>query len=159
MARKGVTGWPAFEIGVGLVLAACVLAVVATRIDTILEQAEKTAVETTIMNLRSGLRLEKARRIVAGQGMAGLAGSNPLDLLQPPAGNNTRVKILNLLNSQNSDKRWGLSSDNTLYYSPNRVRHLKLQRAGAEKTLAWQLRADQSGGQVEFVSITPYLWF
>jgi hypothetical protein len=159
MARKGVTGWPAYEIGLGLVLAACVLAVVATRIDTILEQAEKTAVETTIMNLRSGLRLEKARRIVAGQAMAGLAGSNPLDLLQPPAGNIARVKILNLLNSQNSDKRWGLSSDNTLYYSPNRVRHLKMQRAGAEKTLAWQLRADQSGGQVEFVSITPYLWF
>ena len=159
MARKGVTGWPAYEIGLGLVLAACVLAVVATRIDTILEQAEKTAVETTIMNLRSGLRLEKAHRIVAGRAMAGLAGSNPLDLLQPPAGNNTRVKILNLLNSQNSDKRWGLSSDNTLYYSPNRVRHLKMQRTGAEKTLAWQLRADQSGGQVELVSITPYLWF
>jgi hypothetical protein len=159
MARKGVTGWPAYEIGLGLVLAACVLAVVTTRIDTILEQAEKTAVETTIMNLRSGLRLEKARRIVAGQAMAGLAGSNPLDLLQPPAGNIARVKILNLLNSQNSDKRWGLSSDNTLYYSPNRVRHLKMQRAGAENTLAWQLRADQSGGQVELVSITPYLWF
>jgi hypothetical protein len=159
MARKGLTGWPAYEIGLGLVLAACVLAVVATRIDTILEQAEKTAVETTIMNLRSGLRLEKARRTVAGQAMAGLAGSNPLDLLQLSAANNTRVKTVNLLNSQNSDRRWGLSSDNTLYYSPNRVRHLNMLRAGAEKTLAWQLRADQSGGQVELVSITPYLWF
>jgi len=159
MIRKGVTGWPAWETGIVIVLAGCVLGAVAERIDTILEQTEKTAVETTVMNLRSGLRLEKARRIAAGQPMAGLVGSDPLGLLQTQGGDITRVKILNLLNSQNSDKRWSVSTDNTLYYSPKRVRHLKMQRAGAERMLAWQLRSDRSGGQVELVSLTPYLWF
>lgn len=159
MARKGVTGWPLVEIGLCVILAGGVLGAVAERIDTILEQAEKTAVETTVMNLRSGLRLEKARRIAAGLPMNDLAARNPLDLLQTPGGNITRVELLNLLNSQNSDRRWGILADNSLYYWPKRVRHLKMLRPGAENRLSWQLRENQSGGQVELVSITPYLWF
>lgn len=159
MARKGVTGWPAWEIGLVVVIAGGVLGAVAERIDTLLEQAEKTAVEATVMNLRSGLRLEKAHRILSGRSSTDLAGSNPLNLLQTPEGNITRVKMRNLLKSQNSDGRWGLLPDNTLYYLPERVRHLKMQPPGAETRLAWQLRVDRSGGQVELVSLTPYLWF
>lgn len=53
------------------------------------EVAEKTAVEMTVMNMKSGLRYRIAELILAGRTkeIAGLAGSNPVGwLAHPPEG-------------------------------------------------------------------------
>lgn len=156
MARKGLSGLPLYEIAASVVIAGIVIGFVSERIDTLLEQTEKVAVQTTIMNIRSGLRLEKARRIAAGQRLDELAGRNPLEFLEETGKGS---EFSNLAKTIKTDGRWYVNDKNIIYYVPKRVRHLHAQQGGDEKHLAWQIQADKTGGQLDVVLITPYQWF
>ncbi|MBK9393900.1 MAG: hypothetical protein IPN40_08440, partial [Uliginosibacterium sp.] len=57
LSRKGRFGLPMYELGLGMLMAAIVVGVAAYGIDLFLEFGEKTAVDTMVMNIRSGIRL------------------------------------------------------------------------------------------------------
>ena len=126
----------------------------------VLERAEKTAVDTAVMNMRSGLRLEKARRIVAGERLRDLAGVNPLRFLEEPFVGQIPIDLINSTNSVKSGVWQYKSDENALYYVPQRRRHLKMQQDNVDKALVWQVLPSTSDGeQVEVVLMTPYWWF
>ena len=158
--RKGLFGFPLHEIALCVVVAGIVIGVLAERLDTLLEFSEKSAVETQLMNMRSGLRLEKARRIATGQSLQNLVGCNPLDFLaQHPAGQNNG-KLIASPESLKSGAWFYESKPSVLVYRPTRSRHLKLPQAGADKRLVWKIMPPSAGAKdVDIVAITPYQWF
>lgn len=157
--RKGRAGLPLFEIALWLVLAGLVLLALERRIDRMLELAEKTAVETSLMHMRSGLRLEKARRIAAGQSLHDLAGRDPLEFLQPPAGQGEAG--FPALAQPLGAPAWRFDAQSrTLVYRPERQRQLKISPPGADKLLMWRTLARTPGGDdIDIVSLTLYEWF
>ncbi len=158
--RKGVFGLPLYEVAVLAAIAAVIIGVLAERADSLLERAEKTAVDTAVMNMRSGLRLEKARRIVAGERLRDLAGVNPLRFLEEPFVGQIPIDLINSTNSVKSGVWQYKSDENALYYVPQRRRHLKMQQDNVDKALVWQVLPSTSDGeQVEVVLMTPYWWF
>lgn len=154
--RKGYLGWPLHEVAIAVVVAGAVLGVLAERVDSLLEQAEKTAVEVTVMNMRSGLRLERIRRMLGGQAATGLVGTNPLAFVQPPA---SGADVAKLAKTSKSGVWQFRNETGTLYYLPQRRRHLTMLQAGRDAPMAWQIAESGPGGQVEVVLLTPYEWF
>ncbi|MDP5240233.1 hypothetical protein Q9Q94_11890 [Uliginosibacterium sp. 31-16] len=158
--RKGLFGLPLYEVAVLAVIAAVIIGVLAERADSLLERAEKTAVDTAVMNMRSGLRLEMARRIVAGERLRDLAGTNPLSFLEAPPVGHIPANLPDLAKTVKSGLWQYKSDENALYYVPQRRRHLKMQQGNVDKTLVWQVLPSTSDGeQVEVVLMTPYWWF
>jgi len=82
--RQGGSGW--LEFAVSAVVIAVLAAVLLPALLAYQALAEKTAVDLTIMNLRTGLRLRIAELILAGREreVAGLAGANPVRWLEHP---------------------------------------------------------------------------
>ncbi|MBS1208973.1 MAG: hypothetical protein H6R19_1371 [Proteobacteria bacterium] len=158
--RKGAFGIPLYEIALVVVVAGIVLGALKWRVDYLLEQAEKVAVEVTVMNMRSGLRLEKARRIAIGQSLDDLAGVNPLMFLEAPLVGECSKKLQETSKTIKSGK-WSCGRDkNEAVYIPQRQRHLKMRQEGVDKRLMWQTRlTDHDGKVVEVVLMTPYQWF
>lgn len=160
LSRKGRFGLPMYEVGLGMLMAAIVVGVAAYGIDLFLEFGEKTAVDTMVMNIRSGIRLEKARRIVAGESMRDLIRRNPLEFLGPSAKPASRAEMLNLSDVSNSFDWHYESQQSVLVYRPSRHRHLKLGRADADMLLSWQIRARSAdAADADLVVVEPYQWF
>lgn len=159
-ARKGRSGFPAFEVALCVVIAGCVLGVLIERVDTVLEQSEKVAVETTIVNLRSALRLEKARRISAGLSMHDLPEQNPLNYVELPSVGSSGDNLSNLSKSLKMPD-WRYNEDTkTVVYQPYRQRHLKMLQTGADKLLMWHLVSHAADGRdTELELASPYVWF
>lgn len=158
--HKGLYGFPLHEIALCVAVAGIVIGVLAERLDTLLELSEKSAVETEIMNMRSGLRLEKAWRIATGQNLQNLVGYNPRDFLAPLSGGQTSGKLLDLPKTLVSSGWYYESKPSVLVYRPTRSRHLKLSQAGGDKRLVWKIMARSAGAtDVDIVAITPYQWF
>jgi hypothetical protein len=85
--RQGGHGW--LEIGVAAVVIAVLGATLLTRLLDYLALVERTTIEATIINMRAGLRLRIAGLLTSGhtRDIAGLAGMNPVNLLErPPEG-------------------------------------------------------------------------
>lgn len=158
--RKGLFGFPLHEIALCVVVAGIVIGVLAERLDTLLELSEKSAVETQLMNMRSGLRLEKARRIGVGKSLQNLLGCNPLEFLaQHPAGQ-SNGKLIDSPELLKSGAWHYESKPSVLVYRPTRSRHLKLSQAGGDKRLVWKIMPRSAGAtDVDIVAITPYQWF
>lgn len=139
------------------VIAGIALGVLSRSIASVLELAEKTAVETAVMNMRSGLRIEKARRIAAGQSLRDLATRNPLSFVREEGrGDDWRA-----LSEQVKSISWITDPrEPMLAYQPERARYLKLQSGAADNTLVWRTQARAAdGSDVEIVLVTPYEWF
>jgi general secretion pathway protein G len=86
-ARQAGSGW--IEFAVVAVLLSTFAAVLMNALLTYQALAEKTAVELTIMNMRTGLRYRIASLIVDGRSgeVAALGGANPVAFLErPPSG-------------------------------------------------------------------------
>lgn len=122
------------------------------------ELAEKTVVEVTIVNMRTGLRLKVAELIIKGREseIAGLAHSNPVTWLDhPPSGYQDRFGA-------------ALAGDwvyhpvsKEIEYRPRLRAHLSIQSG---TTLRWKLMARRVSATgvaegVEIVQVTPYQWF
>ena len=158
--RKGLFGMPGYELGLGMVIAALVIGVAAYSIDGFLEFTEKTAMETVVMNIRSGIRLEKARRIAMGTSMRDLTERNPLEFLAPSSAPAEHGEMLNLLDAAKSFDWFYESKQSVLVYRPSRHRHLKLGRTDADMLLSWQIRARSAdGADADLVVVVPYQWF
>lgn len=155
-SRKGRFGLPLYELGLGMLVAAIVLGVAAYGLDLFLEFGEKTAVDTMIMNIRSGIRLEKARRIVGGVSLQDLTRQNPLEFLDK----SSRPEMLNSSDAAKSFDWYYESQQSVLTYRPSRHRRLKLQREDADMLLSWQIRARSAdGADADLVVVYPYQWF
>jgi hypothetical protein len=159
-SRKGRFGLPLYELGLGMLVAAVVLGVAAYGLDLFLEFGEKTAVDTMVMNIRSGIRLEKARRIVAGSSLQDLTRRNPLEFLDKSSRPAVPAEMLNSSDAAESFDWYYESQQSVLTYRPSRHRRLKLQREDADMLLSWQIRARSAdGADADLVVVYPYQWF
>lgn len=128
------------------------------------ELTEKVVVESTITNLRSGLRFKIADLIIKGEGdrQGMLARSNPVAFAeQPPRGFIGELRKPGHL----APGSWYFDADSAeLVYIPNLKANLSFagQDTSGEARLRWQVRATDEGkvGQaIDIVLLTPYSWF
>lgn len=128
------------------------------------EVTEKTVVESTVANMRSGLRFKIADLMLKGNAAAQseLAGTNPVQYLEsPPAG------YLGELRSPGSlpPGSWYFDQDKReVVYIPALKRHLQHEAYSTtgNARLRWQIRAEGNeggGAWVEVKLLTPYQWF
>ena len=128
------------------------------------EITEKVVVETTIVNIRSGLRFRIAELLLAGAGgqQATLAGSNPINYAErPPPGYLGELRKPGKL----PPGSWYYEQDRAeLVYIPILTANLTLdgRPAGDDAGLRWQI-AKISGEagvvEVDIRLLTPYRWF
>lgn len=155
--RKGRLGIPVGEIAFVVVLAALALGFIAWRIAPLLEQAEKTAMEVQMLNLRSALRLEIARCLLEGRRPAELLQRDPLSMLDVATQQGQSAKMPYLAKIVSSG-RWSFdAASRKLVYHPVRYRYLSAPDGEPLTELSWQL----GGGDGEPVLrlLTPYRWF
>lgn len=156
--RKTKRGTPLFEHALVIVLAALAIWSVSLYIDRLLEQSEATVVSATVMNIRSGLRTEKARRILAGKGVQELMGRNPVSFLAVPPGGYMAA------DTNRDEAARGVwfyrEDDQTLYYRPRYHAHLQRKERGGDNSLGWKvMEVPESPKEIDLVSVTPHTWF
>jgi len=128
------------------------------------ELTEKTVVENSILNLRSGLRFRVADLIIRGEAekQAALARTNPVLLAErPPAGYIGEMRGAGNL----PPGSWYYEQDRAeLVYIPKLNGHLLLRdsRQPENPVLRWQIKPSGGGGAgvaVDIELLTPYDWF
>ena len=146
--RKSRFGIPYFEIGLATILIGILALVWFERAWYYRELTEKAVFEMNVRQMRSGLQLEKARRILAGEPLSSLERSNPVHYLESAPEHYHGEQ--DALDEQIVRKRgWTfVRKDGALYYYPLIDRHL---RASAPM-LAMQIDNDLR-------ITTPYQWF
>lgn len=155
--RKSRLGNPLFEHALLLFIVALVVWVLAAYALRVLEQAEATVVSTTIMNIRSGMRTEEARRIA--EGMPRLpVGGNPVRFLQvPPAG---YVAEPDLPAEPIPGTWYYRAADDTLYYVPQRHNHLHFSGVTNATVLGWKVVSGPEPAKAATLqTVIPYRWF
>ena len=132
------------------------------------ELAEKTAVELTILNVRSGMRFAIAEGMIRGSGAKAtdMLQANPLGWLEkPPPGYAGEVGS-GAVGSLPSGS-WFFDSERREFgYLPRLGFHLAIEPAGkvaADPAIRWRVRGSRAkNGDVEDVSLVPvtrYRWF
>jgi hypothetical protein len=128
------------------------------------ELTEKTVIESTIINLRSGLRFKIADLILKGtpEKQAGLALSNPVLYAEsPPRGYLGEMRAPGEL----PPGSWFYEQDKAeLVYIPVLKANLALADGSRPERLRlrWQIKAAEvgrGGGAVDIEILTPYQWF
>ena len=142
-------GFSQFELVASFAVIAVVAGILLTRLLYIEELAEKTAVDLTILNIRSGIRMEIARRILdrAPLELKSHAAQNPVRWLeQPPPAYLGELRGREPANPAGGS--WYYDADRReLVYVPRLSFHLR----GAENTLPairWRLRLRSAGSGV-----------
>ncbi len=128
------------------------------------EVAEKTVMETTVINMRTGLNLRMAELMATDRmrDMGAVAQQNPIDWLESPPPN-----YLGQLDNPEPDAippgNWYYDSGRRqLVYRPDRARYLKPGPDG-EKLIRFRVTAKTHPGQnsrparVEGVTLTPVI--
>ncbi len=132
------------------------------------ELAEKTAVELTVLNVRSGMRFAIADGMINGRGaQAGdILQANPMGWLEKPppdyAGEIAGSAVASL-----PEGSWFFDTERREFgYLPRLDFHLTIEAAAggaAERALRWRVRGMRAkNGEVEDVSLVPvtrYRWF
>lgn len=126
------------------------------------ELTEKTVVESTIVNARSGLRLKIADLIIkeTGDMQLKLEKTNPVLFLDmPPRGYLGEMRAPGNL----PPGSWYFDQDKAeLVYIPDLIANLDIEGKGQKSPrLRWQIRANK-GSVVQMVDVellTPYEWF
>lgn len=161
------SGW--FEFAAVAVVLAILVGLLLQRVIEYQEQAEKTAVELTIRNLRSGLRWEIGQRMIHGSGadIARLAGANPIAWLErpPPGYLGERVGPAG---TQIEAGNWYFDrASGELAYLPRFRNHLASKGNGAGE-LRWRLQAlknvpgadvNPAVTEIVLVETEHYRWF
>lgn len=168
--RRGSLGLPTMEIAIVVALVGVFAAIFTHQLFYYWELAERTTVDLTINNMRSGLRLEMARRLMAGERRTytALAHGNPMTLLQTPDNylgeqthvDPTRIKPGHWVFSQN---------ERALYYIPRHSRYLNIAPQQKLAFLKFVLESKQEPSEiseyadipedVKLISVWPYRWF
>ncbi|MFZ2268424.1 MAG: hypothetical protein WAV95_12695 [Azonexus sp.] len=163
LAQAVQRGATRLEIFVVLIIAAILSSWLLHTLRFYEELTEKTVVESTIVNLRSGLRFKIADLIIKGRGeqQQSLAGANPVSLLEhPPKGYLGEMRGPGNL----PPGSWYYEQDRSeLVYIPNLRANLSLAEGAQPEVLRlrWQLKAGEEGGghSVDIELLTPYHWF
>ena len=165
---KHCTGLGTLEFSVILVVIGFIWLVALDRLHALQELGEKTAVEMTVSNMRSGVRWEMADRIMTGReaSLVELAGSNPVRWLEKsPEG---YLGEFAAPPERFPPGSWYFDvSSKELHYRPILVRNLQCQqceRIAGEVALSWRIARSGNpmfgrGDTVRIVAITPYRWF
>jgi hypothetical protein len=165
-ARRIQCGATRLEIFVVLIIVGVVAVWMLHTLRFYEELTEKTVVESTIINLRSGLRFKIADLIIKGAGdkQGALANSNPVQFLEhPPKGYLGEMRTPGNLPRGS----WYYEQDRSeLIYIPNLKANLSLLDGSQPEVprLRWQLKAERGGEgeaglQVDIELLTPYNWF
>jgi len=158
-------GFTVFELVVSLTLIAVFVAGLLATLLYYEELAEKTVVDLTIRNIRSGLRLELARQITAGgiPDVAGLAASNPVAWLETfPQG--YRGEIRSGAAADLEKGGWYFDAQRReLVYVPRLSFHFQMPAGGAPR-IGWRLQMRSAGagtGAMSWIEVVPtdYRWF
>jgi len=132
------------------------------------ELGEKAAVEFTIRNVRSGLEMEMAARMLSGheKKIAEMEGSNPvLWLEKPPQG---YLGEFSSMPDKFPPTTWYFDTQRkALVYRPARTNNLTCNLCGqmeGEILLSWRIERMGNpmfgrGDRVKIVPVTPYTWF
>jgi len=128
------------------------------------ELGEKTTVEMTLLNVRSGIRFEIADKMIHGRTaeLDRVLDSNPVNWLESaPPGYVGELKDEEI-GRVNPGEWFYDTTRRQLGYVPKQALHLNLESSG-DHALRWRIRGVRSArGDVEdlsLVSVTPYTWF
>ena len=161
------SGW--FEFAVVAMVLAALVGVLLQQVIEYQERAEKTAVDLTIRNLRSGLRWQIGQRMIHGGGseLPHLVGANPISWLERPPPGYLGEKA-GPADVQTGGGSWYFDrATNEVAYVPNFRGHLVVKSDGTGE-LRWQLRtlknvsrADVNPPVTEIVLVETerYSWF
>ncbi|MEC5386075.1 hypothetical protein VVD49_10085 [Uliginosibacterium sp. H3] len=156
-SRKARNGIPLFEGFLALLIGGLVIGQISRYVSDVLEQAERSAVDATLMNIKSGMRLEAARRILAMQ-VALPAGGNPVRFLAaPPAGYMAESGLPEPV----APGTWFYRTrEDTLFYVPKHHGHLRIENVTKDTVLGWKIvkRSDEAK-EPALQTVTPYVWF
>lgn len=128
------------------------------------ELTEKTVVESTIVNLRSGLRFKIADLIIKGtpERQSELLKTNPMTFLNsPPNGYMGEMRAPKNVPAG----AWYYEQDKgELVYIPKMSSHLDLVDGSQPETyrLRWQIRMNEENKGAPFldvVALSPFVWF
>lgn len=117
------------------------------------EMGERTAVQMTIMNFRSALRLRMAHYIISGQEaeIPKLVGANPAGWMQPPPGYLGEFKGVKA--SDMKQGTWYFDGDRReLVYSP-RLDSALDPSSGGRPALRWRVQGGTSTGMVRGINL------
>lgn len=165
---KRQTGLSRLEFSMVLAVLAIIWLVALNRFNELQELGEKTAVEMTISNARSGLRWEMSDRIMTKReaSIVDLAGGNPVRWMENPP--NEYLGEFPAAPEKFPPGSWYFDAlRKELRYRPILHRNLECEqcvRRGGEIALSWRIARSGNpmfgrGDTVRVVSVTPYRWF
>lgn len=158
MTNRKQTGGTLLELAVASIIIAALAIFLLNRMQRYQEVAEKTVMETTVVNMRSGLRLRVAELMVQGRmdEMDKLSRENPVSWLEAPPFNYVGP-VDNPEQQAIPPGSWYFDTTRReLVYLPDRSRHFKPGPDG-EKAVRFRVTATagQGGGRVEGINISP----
>jgi len=161
-ARCG--GFSLLELCVAIAVIASVAGVLLNSLLFYQELAEKTVVDLTLLNMRSGVRFQIADKMIHGRyaELEAVLASNPVNWLgKPPAGYAGELGAGTARSPQPGEWFFDVAS-RELGYVPRLNAHLSLASA-EDRALRWRIRGSRSkSGEIEdlsLVSVTRYTWF
>lgn len=163
MPNRKQTGGTLLELAVASIIIAALAIFLLNRMQRYQEIAEKTVMETTVVNMRSGLRLRVAELMVQGRmgEMGSLSRENPISWLEasPP---NYAGELKHPEQQAIPPGSWYFdTARRQLVYLPDRSRYFKPGTDG-EKAIRFRVTATAGqGGRVEGINISlvsPYDW-
>ena len=165
LSRHRQTGASRLEIGVVIFILTIVAGWLLHTMHFYQELAEKTSVEATAMNMRSGLRLKIADLIVKGnlEQQREFAKTNPVQFLEHlPAGYLGEMKTPGIL----PPGSWYFDQNSAeLVYIPKLSSNLLIETPASVAngiSLRWQIRQANISSGFSFVDVelvTSYKWF
>lgn len=168
VSPRRLVGSSKLEFSVVAAVIALIAFAILNRLLDVQELGEKTAVEMTVSNIRSGLRIEMADRIMTGRegSIRELAGSNPVRWLdKQPDGYLGEFAAAPKVFQPGT---WYFDTGKrNLRYWPNLERYLECSGCEAinkEAILGWRIvpAGSSAGGRSDAVKVVPvaeYRWF
>ena len=157
--KRGEKGFTLFELLVSAVMLGILALFLLDRMLTYQEMAEKTTVEMTVMNMRTGLRYQIAEYMTQNRDneIDRLAGENPVKWLESPPPN-----YLGELSKPRSEDippgSWYFDlSKRALCYRVNKSRNFVSEQSG-KKTMCLHVTALNNGGATLTLE-EAYRWF
>ncbi len=160
----GLTGMSQIELAVVLALVAAISGALLSALVYFEELGEKTAVDLTIRNIRTGIRLEMARQIAGGASpdMHGLIASNPIVWLERPPPGFRGVLEAGDARRLEAGGWYFDAGRRELVYKPRLTFHFRVPEHQAP-VIRWRLSvrstAQRSEHWPELAPVTPYSWF
>jgi general secretion pathway protein G len=163
--RRPARGFSLLELCAVIAVIVSLAALLLDRLLYYQELSEKTAVDLTLLNIRSGVRHQLADKMIRGREteLEQVLLANPVNWLErPPAGYTGEVAASRVRSLQPGSWFYDVER-RELGYVPKLDSHLAFVESEAQGTLRWHIRGVRSkNGGVEdlsLVAVTRYSWF